>query len=99
MDKKEKMIILKCECGCSMLVAERSEWNFDGVDYIDYDISVQDSRYDHNYTTFFGRLKSAMKILFGKPIYYSDVYINDPKKLREFAEELKEMCLETKSEE
>ena len=82
-----------------MLVAERSEWNFDGVDYIDYDISVQDSRYDHNYTTFFGRLKSAMKILFGKPIYYSDVYINDPKKLREFAEELKEMCLETKSEE
>ena len=74
-----------------MLVVEKTEWD-DGE--IDYNISVQDSRYDHNYTTIWGRIKSAMQILFGKPVYYSDVYISDPKKLIEFAEGLKEMCLD-----
>jgi hypothetical protein len=48
MNKKETTILLKCDCGCSMLVAERSEWE-DGE--VNYNISVQDSRYDHNYTT------------------------------------------------
>jgi hypothetical protein len=90
MEKKEDMIILKCDCGCSMLVAERTEWE-DGD--IDYDISIQDSRYDHNYTTIWGRMKSAMKILFGKPVYYSDVYINEPAKFREFVEKLNGLCL------
>jgi hypothetical protein len=47
---------------------------------VDYDISVQDSRYDHNYTALWGRLKTAMKILFGKPVYYSDVYIESPER-------------------
>ena len=72
---QELMEIQKCECGCSMLVVEKTVW--DNGD-IDYDISIQDSRYDHNYTTLWGRIKSAMKILFGKPLYYSDVYISKP---------------------
>ena len=93
MNKQETSVMLKCDCGCSMLVVEKTEWD-DGE--IDYDISVQDSRYDHNYTTIWGRIKSAMTILFGKPVYYSDVYINDPQKLLKFAEELKGLCMETK---
>jgi hypothetical protein len=42
--------------------------------------------------TIWGRIKSAMTILFGKPVYYSDVYINDPAKFREFAEKLNGLC-------
>ena len=78
-----------------MLVVERTEWD-DGE--IDYNISVQDSRYDHNYTTIWGRIKSAMKILFGKPVYYSDVYIDEPERFRDFVEKLNKLCLEEKGE-
>jgi hypothetical protein len=90
MDKKETTILLKCDCGCSMLVVERCEWE-DGE--VDYNISVQDSRYDHNYTTLWGRIKSAVKVLFGKPVYYSDVYIDDPEKFEDFVKRLNALCM------
>jgi len=89
MNPKETTIILKCDCGCSMFVVEKSEWE-DGE--INYNISVQDSRYDHNYTTLWGRFKSAMKILFGEPVYYSDVYINKPERFIEFVKQLNLLC-------
>jgi len=89
MNSKDTTIMLKCDCGCSMLVVEKTEWE-DGE--IDYNISVQDSRYDHNYTTLWGRLKSAMKLLFGKPVYYSDVYIDEPEKFIEFVKQLNVLC-------
>ena len=73
-----------------MIVVEKTEWENGDVDY---DISVQDSRYDHNYTTLWGRIKTALKILFGEPVYYSDVYINEPEKFREFIEQLNKLCL------
>ena len=91
MNKQETMVILKCDCGCSMLVVEKTVWE-DGD--MDYNISIQDSRYDHNYTTLWGRIKSAMKILFGKPVYYSDVYIDKPEKFKEFVENLNKLCQE-----
>jgi hypothetical protein len=89
MDKKETSIFLKCDCGCSMLVAEKTECDNGEMDY---NIFVQDSRYDHNYTTLWGRIKSAAKILFGKPVYYSDVYINGPEKFRDFVKKLNGLC-------
>jgi len=95
MDKKETTVFLKCDCGCSMLVVDKTE--FDSNE-IYYNISVQDSRYDHNYTTIWGRIKSAMKILFGKPVYYSDVLIDEPKKFKSFVEGLNKLCMETKGE-
>ena len=69
MKEKRKMITLLCDCKCCMLVIEKTVWE-DGD--IDYNISIQDSRYDHNYNTLWGRIKRAAKILFGKPIYYND---------------------------
>jgi hypothetical protein len=86
MNKQETMVIQKCDCGCSMLVVEKTVWD-DGD--IDYNITVQDSRYDHNYTTIWGRLKSAMKVLFGKPVYYSDIYIDKLDDLKNLVERLK----------
>jgi hypothetical protein len=88
---KETTVILKCDCGCSMFVVEKSEWD-DGE--INYNITVQDSRYDHNYTTLLGKIKNAMRILFGKPVYYSDVYISEPEKFKEFIKQLNTLCLE-----
>jgi hypothetical protein len=93
-NKKETTIMLKCDCGCSMLVVDREEWN-DGE--VNFNVSVQDSRYDHNYTTLWGRIKSAAKVLFGKPVYYSDIYIEEPEKFRGFVEKLNELCPETKA--
>jgi hypothetical protein len=91
MDNKETSVILKCSCGCSMLVVEKTVWE-DGE--IDYNISVQDSRYDHNYTTLWGKLKSALKLLCGKPVYYSDVYIDKPEKFKNFVQKLNDLCRE-----
>ena len=96
MSKQEFMEILKCECGCSMLVVEKTIWE-DGD--MDFDISIQDSRYDHNYTTLWGRIKSSMKVLFGKPVYYSDVYINKPEDFKNFIEKLNRLCEGGKNEE
>lgn len=88
MKEKSKMITLRCECKCCMLVIEKSVWD-DGD--IDYDISIQDSRYDHNYNTFWGRLKRAFKILFGKPVYYNDVYIEDEETFNKLIEDMIEL--------
>ena len=92
MDPKETTVILKCDCGCSMFVVEKSEWENGEVNF---NITVQDSRYDHNYTTLWGRIKSAMKILFGEPVYYSDVYINEPEKFKKFVEQLNTLCIDS----
>lgn len=74
MNHISKRIVLPCECRCCMFVIEKTAWE-DGS--IDYDISIQDSRYDHNYNTLWGRIKRAAKVLFGKPIYYNDVYLSE----------------------
>lgn len=84
---KEEMIFLKCDCGCSMFVVEKTTWD-DGD--IDYNISSQDSRFDHNNQSLKSRIKNAFKILFGKPVYYSDIYIDKENKDRliKFSDEL-----------
>ena len=71
-----------------MFVAEKTIWK-DGE--IWYNITVQDSRYDRDNTTLWSRIKGAAKILFGKPVYYSDVVIESQERFKEFVDELKEM--------
>ena len=89
-NRKQTSVYLKCDCNCSMFVVDKTIWD-DGD--VDYNITVQDSRYDHNHGTICSRIKSAFKILFGKPIYYSDVFIsNNPKKFKKFVNELSELC-------
>ena len=67
MEMKRKIITRPCSCRCCMLVIEKTMWE-DGD--VDYDISLQDSHFDHNYHTLWGRLKRAAKALFGKPVLY-----------------------------
>lgn len=88
MSKTSKRIILPCECKCCMFVIEKTMWE-DGD--IDYDISIQDSRYDHGYNTLWGRIKRAVKILFGKPIYYNDVYLSGEEEFRKLVSDMEKL--------
>lgn len=87
-----KRIILPCACKCCMFVVEKTMWE-DGD--VDYDISIQDSRYDHNYNTVWGRLKRAVKILFGKPIYYNDVYLSGEETFKKLIADMEQMSILT----
>jgi hypothetical protein len=91
MNQKETTVILKGEYRRSMFVVEKSKW---GDGEINYNISVQDFRYDRNCTTLWGRLKSALKILFGKPVYCNDIYIEEPERFIEFVKQLNVLCEE-----
>ena len=85
MKEKSKMITLPCDCKCCMLVIEKTVWE-DGD--INYNISIQDSRYDHNYNPLWGRVKRAAKILFGKPIYYSDVHFEGEETFKKLVKDM-----------
>jgi len=56
-----------------MFVVEKTQWE-NGE--INYNIKIQDSIYDHNYNTVWGRLKRAAMALFGKPVTFSDVFLD-----------------------
>ena len=70
-----------------MLVVDKDIYD----DEVSYSFSMQDSSYSHGYNTLFGRMRRACKILFGKPIYYNDIYIEDLKKFSAFVKELNEL--------
>ena len=89
MKQKSKMIILPCDCKCCMFVVEKTIWK-DGD--ISFDLSIQDSRYDHNYNTIWGRLKRAAKTLFGKPIYYNNVHLEGESTIRKFIEDMSKLA-------
>lgn len=95
MNLVSKRIILPCDCKCCMFVIEKNFWeNGD----IDYDISVQDSQYDHNYNTILGRLKRAVMLLFGKPIYYNDVYIEGEESFKKLVADMNDLANTTLQE-
>ena len=96
MTQKNRRIILPCDCKCCMLVIEKTIWE-DGD--INYNITIQDSRYDHNYNTLWGRLKRAAKTLFGKPIYYNDVYLDGEDTFQQLAEDINNLAKSNLSEE
>ena len=85
MKEKREIITLPCDCKCCMFVIEKTVWE-DGD--INYDISIQDSRYDHNYNTIWGRIKRAIKILFGKPIYYNDVHLEGTETFQKLVDDM-----------
>lgn len=91
MEMKRKIITRPCSCRCCMLVIEKTMWE-DGD--VDYDISLQDSHFDHNYHTLWGRLKRAAKALFGKPVSYSDVYLWKESEFRQLVDEMDAMAQE-----
>ena len=88
MKEKSNMIVLPCDCRCCMLVIEKTVWE-DGD--VSYNISVQDSRYDHNYNTVWGRIKRAAKVLFGKPVSYNDLYLEGKERFHKLIEDMERL--------
>lgn len=79
-----KIVTRTCSCECCMLVVEKHE---DGC----YNVSIMDSRYDHDAKGVLARIKNAMKILIGKPVYYNDLFIEDKSEFEGLLKELKEL--------
>lgn len=72
-----------------MLVVDRfsdGDWNF----------SIQDS-YINGDNSIWQRIKRAVKVLFGKPVYYADVCISGDEKIIEFRDQLTK-AIENKTE-
>lgn len=88
MRNTSERIILPCECKCCMFVIEKTIWEDSSIDY---DISIQDSRYDHGYNTLWGRVKRAVNILLGKPIYYNDVYLSGEEPFKKLVADMEKM--------
>ena len=91
MDSKSKIITLPCDCRCCMFVVEKAKWS-DGT--ISYNITVQDSRYDKNFNTLWGRIKRASRALFGKPVYFNDVSLDGEEGYRAFLKEMERLAHE-----
>ena len=72
-----------------MFLVEKTKWE-DGD--ICYDISIQDSRYDHNFNTVWGRMKRAVKILFGKPIYYNDAHFEGEEAFKKLVADMDDLA-------
>ena len=88
MDKREKIITLPCDCKCCMLTIEKTIWeNGD----ICYDISIQDSRYDHGYNTVWGRIKRAASVLLGKPVYFNNVHLEGDKQYAKLVHDMTDL--------
>jgi len=96
MNKDEDRIILPCDCKCCMFVVEKTMWE-DGD--TSYNISIQDSCYDHSHNTVWGRLRRAVMAFFGKPVYYNDVYLGGEEGEEKYRKLVADMAnlLETKA--
>jgi len=86
--KRERRVTRKCDCGCCMLVVEKTVWD-DGITW--YNVSVQDSRYDHDANGVLNRIRNAFKVLFGKTVTYNDVFFERPEDFDELLWELDEL--------
>jgi hypothetical protein len=71
-----------------MLVIEKAVFENGGAWY---NISVQDSRYDNNYNTLWGRLKRAAMALFGKPVTFSDLCLSGEDTFRQLVSDMEEL--------
>lgn len=89
MKEKRKIITLPCDCKCCMFVIEKAIWENGDTNY---NISIQDSRYDHNYNTLWGRITRAAKILFGKPIYYNDVHLDKEEAFQKLVKDMEDLA-------
>ena len=77
-----KNITLRCDCGCSVLVFTRYDYN--NLD-TSYDFSFEDSYINRScYNGVFGRLKRAWKAFTGKPVVYANLFTDDEIKMRTF---------------
>lgn len=79
-------VTLRCDCACTMLVVDKCHER----EVIFYNLSMQDSKYS-NINGLTGRIKRAWRALFGRPIYYNDILIENEKDMIKFRDDLTEL--------
>ncbi len=73
-------VVTKCDCGCSVFVVEKLDNEFI--------LSIQDSYIHNGQQNILGRIRKALKVLLGKPIYYADIYIDSSGKMKELTDNI-----------
>lgn len=86
-------VCLKCDDHEEILEFNRIEWSRDDIDY---EISIKDSYCGGDYRGVIGRLRRAWQAFWGKPIYYTSIYVDDPDRTRKFLEQCLALMEETK---
>lgn len=85
MTEPKKSLYLSCNCGCSATVVVE-KWEDD-----DYSISIQDSRAFKDNFSILKKIKNAFSVLFGKPIYYTEIWVNSPDNYKKFVDDLQKL--------
>lgn len=83
-----KCVTVRCACMCCRLVFEKTVFG-NGDSW--YNVSVEDSRYDHGATGLLNRVRNAARVLFGRPVVYNDVFIEDPRRFDALVADLREL--------
>lgn len=76
-------VCLKCDDHEEMLEFSRIEWSRDDVDY---EVSIKDSYCGGDYRGIIDHFRRAWRAFWGKPIYYTSIYVDDPARVKEFLE-------------
>lgn len=84
-----KIIMLRCMDNQEMLMVTKINDYYNDTPM--YQFSFQDSYICDEHNNIRGRIKRAFKILFGKPICYLDLYIEDKAEIKRFISDLDNM--------
>ena len=82
---KIKRITLPCDCDKCVFVIEKSIWD---DNEISYSLTIQEPIHDK---TIWGRVKGAVRALFGKSVPFNDAYLEDKEKFNKLIEDMKEL--------
>lgn len=85
--KVEKAIYLPCDDRCCTLVIRKDIWDENDIDY---EILVEDAYY-YAYNGFIGRIKRAIKALFGKPVIYNGLYLEGEESIKKLILDLQDL--------
>ena len=78
-------VALRCDDCAETVVFMQHNWLHNDIDY---EIVIEDSYCGGGeYRGVFGRLRRAWRAFWGKPIYYSGVYVEDPARMESFLKE------------
>ena len=72
---QSKAVYVRCDCGCCVMEVTRDDF----YDTTYYNVAILDSRYDHDVNSVWGRIKRAVKVLLGKPVYFNDCCMSQEK--------------------
>ena len=81
---KNENVYLRCDDNAEMATFTKRQW---GDNTISYELNIEDSYCGGDYRGLRGRFKRAWHAFFGKPVYYTGVFCEDPLRIKAFLQE------------